>query len=115
MKDEPRVFITQIPNRRDPNTGAMVPAFDAMPAAEHGEIVVLMPASFSLFNTSEMVRQLRNTLVDYSFTRGDAVVPAGDPAIIFATGAVLAEQHRKMRILKWERSVKRYVPVEVSL
>lgn len=111
---KPKVFVTQIPNRRDPS-GVMVPSFDVVPASEHGEIQVMMPASFSLFNTAEMIKQLRRELVDYDFARGDCIVPAGDPAIIFATGAVLSEQHRKMRLLKWERSVKRYVPVEVAL
>lgn len=109
------VFVTQIPNRRDPATGAMKPVFDILPAAEYGEIKVLMPASFSLFQTSELIRQLRNELVDYDFARGDCIVPTGDPAIIFTVGAVLSEQHRKMRLLKWEKSVNRYVPVEVAL
>lgn len=113
--NKPRVFVTQIPNRRDPSTGAMKPVFDILPAAEYGEIKVLMPASFSLFQTSEMIKQLRNELLDYDFVRGDCVVPTGDPAIIFSVGAVLAEQHRKIRILKWEKSVNRYVPVEVVL
>lgn len=115
-RERAKVYITQIPNRRDDGTGQMKPMFDVLPAAEFGDIQpAMMPASFSLFQTADMVRQLKNGLFDYDFARGDAVVITGDPAIIFACGAILAQQHTKMRLLKWERSVRRYVPVEVAL
>lgn len=114
--NRPKVFITQIPNRRDDATGLMKPMFDVQPAAEHGDLQhPIMPPSFSLFQTADMVKALRGALWDYSFARGDAVIATGDPAIIFACGAVLSEQHRKLRLLKWERSVSRYVPVEIAL
>ncbi len=115
MKDKPRVFVTQIPNKRDHASGRMVPSIDVGPAVEHGEIQVIFPGGFSMFQTDEMVKELRRALATYSFVDGDSLMAIGDPVIIFAAGAVLAESGVKMRLLKWERLVKRYVPVEVSL
>lgn len=112
---KPKVFVTQIPNRRDAESGKMKPTFDIMPAHEHGEVEVLMPATSSIFATADMVKQLRSRLVLYDYVRGDCIVPAGDPAIILAAGAILAEQHRKIRVLKWERNLRRYVSVEIAL
>jgi hypothetical protein len=115
MEMQAKVFVTQIPNRRDRETGAMVPSFNISPAAEYGEIHLLMPAGASFYASAHMVSHLRKELRAYSFERGDAIVPAGDPSIIMATGAVLAEYTKQMRVLKWDRQIGRYIPVEVNL
>lgn len=109
------VFVTQIPNRRDHATGAMLPAFNIAPAVEHGTIEQVMPPSASFFNTVEMVKHMRLKLGEYNYERGDSVVCSGDPIVIAAAGAILAERNRNLRLLKWDRNVGRYVPVEVHL
>src|SRR5690349_9820499 len=109
------VFVTQVPNRKDKTTGAWVPAFNIGPAAEFGRIETMLPPNAAFFNSDELVRTLRNKLSAYSYIRGDSIVCAGDPAIIAAAGSVLADITRKYKLLKWERNVSRYVPVEISL
>lgn len=115
MAKDRKVFVTQIPNRRDRVTQAMVPVFNVDPASEHGEIEIIMPAGSSIFNTEEMVKHMRNKLSQYNYVRGDSVICAGDPVIIATAGAILSDMTRDYRLLRWEKLVKRYVPVEVHL
>lgn len=110
-----KVWITQIPNRRDTATGMLVPAVNVSPASEHGEIHVLMPANASFFATGDLVDQLRKGLRDYDYERGDSIVCLGDPAIIAVTGAVLMERTQRFVVLRWDRNIGRYVRVEISL
>lgn len=115
VSDQRIVFITQIPNRRDKATGAWAPSFSVGPAAEWGTIKTIMPSNASFFDASNLLRQLKSALKEYDFHRGDSIVCSGDPVIIAVAGSVLADLGRKYRLLKWERSVSRYVAVEVHL
>lgn len=105
-----KVFITQVPSRRDSETGALVPTCNISPAVEHGEVVIMMPPDASFFATAELVKQLEYHLRYYDFEGGDALVALGDPAIIAAASAILGKMHGSFRLLKWDRMVKRYVP-----
>jgi hypothetical protein len=113
---DPRiVFVTQVPNRKDKMTGAWVPAFNIGPAAEHGQIVTMLPANAAFFQSADLIKTLKDKLSAYNFNRGDSVVCSGDPAIIAVAGSILADIGRKYRLLKWERQVGRYVAVEIHL
>lgn len=110
-----QVFVTQIPNRRDRESGAWVPVFDISPAADFGEINVLMPSTTSIYETTKLVGHLREKLGAYNYDRGDFIVMAGDPAVIAVAASVLATKTPRYRILKWEREQSIYIPVEVEL
>lgn len=112
---KPQVWVTQIPNRRDKSTGAVVPAVNISPASEHGDVHVLMPPNASFFATGDLIDQLRTGLRDYDYERGDSVICLGDPAIIAVAGAVLAERTRRFVVLRWDRNIGRYVRVEISM
>lgn len=114
-KTGPRVFVTQVPNRRDLETNVLSPAVNISPASEHGEIVILMPASASFFATKDLVDQLRAGLRDYSFEKGDSVMCLGDPAIIACVGALLMEKGRSFNILRWDKFIHRYVSIKVTI
>jgi hypothetical protein len=109
------VWVTQVPNRRDQDTGMMVPAHNISPASEHGKIVIMMPADAPFYATADLVTQLRQRLRDYDFARGDSVVCLGDPAIIAVTGALLAEKNTRFAILRWDRLIQKYVRIEIAL
>jgi len=109
------VWVTHIPNRRDAATGMLVPTVNISPAAEHGEIRVLLPPDTSFFATADLIAQMRVALRDYDFKRGDALVALGDPAIILVVGAVLAERYPAFALLRWDRHILRYVRVVVNL
>lgn len=112
---EPIVYITQVPNRRDRETGMMVPSVNIGPAAKHGRVQILMPPNAPFFATQDLLSQLRTGLRDYNFKRGDSLIVLGDPAISAVAGAVLSEVSNQWRILKWDRLSGVYVPVEVRI
>jgi hypothetical protein len=109
------VWVTQVPNRRDRATQQLVPAVNISPAAEHGDVRVLMPPNASFFATHDLVTQLRSGLRDYNFERGDSVIALGDPAIIAVVGALLGERNRSFNVLRWDKNIGRYVKIKVAL
>ena len=110
-----KVFITQIPNRRDASTNTFVPTVDVSPAAAHGEIEIMMPPHAAFHATADLVKQLSEKLADYDYERGDSVMALGDPAIIAVTFAVLGKTRGKFTILKWDRAIGQYIPTKVVL
>lgn len=111
----PTVYVTQIPSRRDKETGAVVPIYNVSPASEHGTIKVLMPSGVNFYATADLVRQAKGSLKDYSYENGDCIICIGDPAIIAVCIAVVAHKNSKFSILKWDRIVSRYVKIDVSI
>lgn len=110
-----KVFITQVPHKRDPDTRAFVPAVNIAPAAEHGELVVMMPPRAPFHATADLVHQLRAHLKDYDYEAGDSLVAMGDPAIIAVACAILGKQSGRFTVLKWDKNVGRYLPAHVSV
>lgn len=110
-----KVYITQVPHRRDSATGAFVPAFNIAPAAEHGELVVMMPPQASFHATGDLVKQLRKHLMHYDYNAGDCIIAMGDPAIIAVACAILGRMFGEFKILKWDRNVGRYIPSHVRV
>lgn len=111
----PKVYITQIPHRRDPETRAFVPSVNIAPAAEHGELVVMMPPMASFFATGDLVKQMREHLQNYDHDAGDCVVAMGDPAVIAVVFAILGREFGKFKVLKWDRNVSRYLPTHIQV
>ena len=111
----PKVYITQVPNRRDPETNTFVPTVNIAPAAEHGEPIILMPPRSSFFATSDLVKQLREKLEHYDYEAGDSIVAMGDPAVIAVACAILGKLHGRFRVLKWDKNLRRYIPSHVSV
>lgn len=110
-----KVYITQVPHRRDPDTRAFVPAVNIAPAAEHGELIVMMPPRAAFHATADLAKQLREHLKDYDYEAGDSLVAMGDPAVIAVACAILGKMHGKFRVLKWDRNTGRYLPAHVSV
>jgi hypothetical protein len=109
------VFVTQVPNRRDKDTGVMTPSVNISPAGEHGEIKILMPPSASFYATADLVSQLRVGLRDYNFERGDSVIALGDPAVIAVVGALLAQRNKSFNVLRWDKNTGRYSKLKITI
>lgn len=112
---KPQIYVTQIPNRRDKETHQLVPSVNISPATEHGEINVLMPPDANFFLTGDLISQLRESLADYNFDRGDAIIALGDPVIIAVVGALLGERTRQFNVLRWDKNIGRYSKIKVAL
>lgn len=111
----PKIYVTQIPHRRDQATKALVPAFNITPANEHGEVVVMMPPQAAFHSTVEVVNQLRKALENYEYEEGDSVLLLGDTTLVAATVAILARHHGKFGALRWDRNLGRYTRVVISV
>lgn len=112
---KPTVYITQVPHRKDAESGAFVPAVNITPAEEHGGLVVMMPPRAPFYATADLVRQLREHLKNYDYEAGDSLVALGDPAIIAAASMLLGSMFGKMRILRWDRNLGRYISASIQV
>jgi len=111
----PKVYVTQLPHRRDKETQTLVPAFNLNPAIEHGELNVMMPAQSAFQATSDLVRQLSEKLSKYSYVDGDSLLLLGDSSIIAASVGILAKHHERFAILRWDRNLARYTRVVLNV
>lgn len=110
-----KVYITQVPHKRDAETRAFVPAINIAPAAEHGEVIVMMPPRASFHATADLVRQIKEHLKNYDYSAGDCLVAMGDPAIIAVACSILGKMHGQFVVLKWDRNVGRYLPAHINV
>ncbi len=105
------VYVTQIPERRDPSTGRMAPMYDVSGARVFGDIVVLCPPQASQFPL-DLLTTLRYQLRNY--TSGDYVLLLGDPIAIAMTLRVIFEKGGVVQVLRWNRYTRSYVPVPIT-
>ena len=110
----PRVFVPQEPSRFDRDLQLRVNSVDLSPALSFGEIIVCLPAGANFINSAPLVQALKEKLSD--FNSNDYLMAAGDPTCIAVAAALAARKtggHIKM--LKWDRRVKQYQPIEINL
>lgn len=110
-----KVFVPQIPHRRDKETDKFVPTVNVTPAEEHGDIVILLPSNASFYATGELTEQLRAQMKNYSYADGDSVIAIGDPSIMAVVFGLLGQMHGRFYILKWDRMISRYSKSKVVL
>ena len=111
----PKVYVCQVPTKKDNATGSFVPTINIGPAEKHGEVVIMLPSNCSFYATADLVVQLKKKLEDYSFEEGDCLLATGDPSIIAAASAILGKQHGRMILLKWDRFEHTYVQSRIEL
>ena len=111
----PKVFIPQVPQRRDKATQALEPAVNINPAQEHGDLVVMLPSNANFYATSDLVAQLANHLDSYCYEEGDIIVAIGDPTIMAAAFSYLGAKFGKFKIGKWDRSMQRYLLATINV
>lgn len=107
----PVVFIPQEKARKI--DGTWVPEFDLTPAAEFGEVEVLMPPGHSFFSPVPVIRTLKEKLKNFSDE--DYLMPIGDPSIMVAAAMIAGEQnHGRIKLLKWDRFQQAYIPIQLD-
>jgi hypothetical protein len=109
-----RVYVTQVPMRRDHGTGALVPAFNINTASEHGEVVVMLPsqAAFSIA-PNDLIKELTRHLEEYDPDR-DFILPLGDFIIISAAFGFLGRTFGRWNLLTWDRQLGRYLTTKIN-
>lgn len=112
MAEVGKVYITNEPFERG-DGGGMRSKFNLTPAAEYGELVVLIPAGTSLISSVPTVRTIREKLAD--FNDADYLLPVGDPSAMMIAGAIAASvNHGRMKVLRWDRQEGRYIVIQID-
>jgi hypothetical protein len=111
----PKVYIPQLPRRRDTETDKFVPTVDISPALEYGTPVMLLPSNASFYAIGDLTDQLRVQMKAYNYEDGDSIIAIGDPAIIAVVVGMAAKLYGKFYILKWDRSISRYNKIKIIL
>lgn len=109
-----KVYVTQVPVRRDRDTGALVPAFNINTASEHGDVVVMLPsqAAFTVA-PNDLIKELRRQLENFD-PDTDFILPLGDFIIVAATFGFLGREYGRWTMLTWDRQLGRYLTTRIS-
>jgi hypothetical protein len=111
----PKVYVVQIPKRRDKETDRFVPVVDISPAEKFGELTQPMfPSNGVAYLTQNDVHETRKRLKD--FTDDDYILAVGDAAAIGLSMALAAEMNRgKVNVLRWDKRRFEYVNLKFDL
>lgn len=109
----PKVYALQEPSRWDATARVRVPIVDLRPAAQYGDVEVLLPNNVSGLMMSPIVNALKEKLND--FTEDDYLIAIGDPSIIAAASGIILRRLRSMKMLKWDKRLKTYTTVEIVI
>jgi len=110
-----KVYVVQIPKRRDLESGRLVPVVDISPAATFGEFSSpLFPGTGVSFMTQNDVHEVRKRLKEY--TDDDFILAVGDPAAIGLSMALAAEVNLgRVNVLRWDKKRRAYVNLKFDL
>ena len=108
-----KVFVPHVVTRYDRETGRITPVMDFSAAALHGELTTVLEESDNPLFLNMLMPKIRRSLE--SFDEHDLLLCVGDPTLIAACAAVIARRNPKITMLKWDKSMKHYIKVEVRL
>jgi hypothetical protein len=117
-----RVFIPQLPTRRDRSTGQIVQAADLSDAERFGRLVYLLSPTARPFDRDRRHGDVPATLIHEmtqkldGFCDQDALLLSGSPVFIGAATAIAAQTNcGRVRLLQWDRRRSRYFEIQLVL
>lgn len=112
---DPKVFVTQVPSRRDAATGMWVPTVNIAPAEQYGEVVTILPPGAQFYAAAETTRLIKQRLHELDYQQGDYLVPLGNPVIMAVASAIAARRSNGcLNVLVWDRQTSSYVSYELE-
>lgn len=106
------------------------PQFNVSPATEFGELIFMMGAGEHALNPKRVVDEMRIIIQSRNFTKDDYLLLIGDPVLIACASACVDQWLQSiwkditwdsgptpptLKVLKWDRELKRYLPIELPL
>ena len=92
--------------------------FDYTMANEYGPLQIItyreVPRSFCGPEWDGFAEDIRKFMKEYE-GENDYILFSGNPQQMIVIAAVMAENHTQIRILKWMKRERRYVPLHVPL
>jgi hypothetical protein len=107
----PRVFIPQSVRRFNAAKGITEAAHDFTGAMQHGQLTTILDDDDDPVYLSRYVPKIKKALSD--FTHEDFLIAVGDPSLIALCSGIIARRQPTMTMLKWERSLRMYVKLEI--
>lgn len=103
-----RVFVVQIPRKRDPRSGEWQ-EYDISVASVYGALQQpLFDRKGAEFTTAPSVAKIRSELKDYC--DDDSVLALGDPAAIAVTCTIAANNNfGRFSVLRWDGRTRQYM------
>jgi hypothetical protein len=95
------------------SSGKLRPQLDFTKAARFGALRSVIDSDEETALMAPVISKAKAELVD--FETGDFLMAVGDPAIIAACSAILLRRFDSIKMLKWDRILKDYIEVEISL
>ncbi len=109
----PRVFIPQVVLKYSKEFGRLVPVYDFTPASPHGQLTSILSEDDDVNFLNRIGPKVKLALSD--FTHEDLLLAVGDPCLIAMCAGVIARRVPRFTMLKWQREIRMYVKMEVSL
>lgn len=108
------VYVVQERKKMNHVTGEFEPVVNIMPAAEYGTLVELFPHNQHALLVAPVTNSLKATL--RNFSDEDYILPIGNPVLIGIATAVAARNNMgKVKLLHWDRELKRYIVLNYEL
>lgn len=109
----PRVFIPQLVERWDHVTRGFVPVYDFSSAATFGALSPILEKGDDPMFIASLTQKIQDALKD--FADSDYFVAVGDPSVIAVCAGIILRKHDRFCMLKWDKKMSCYIPVEVRL
>lgn len=111
----PTVYIVQNQMRRSTTSGKLEPAFDLAPAREYGNLSFLLDSGPTPMIADAMIEELDAKLENYDRDT-DYLLAVGNPVAISAAAAIVAFNcDGRVRMLVWDRIVRKYNVVNIDI
>jgi hypothetical protein len=107
-----KVFIPQIVEKYSESNNRMSTLFDFSDAERFGTLTAILEPSDNPLFLALLTPKIREALK--GFTDEDFLVAVGDPAIIAICAGLILRNHKKIKMLKWDRRLKMYISLEVN-
>lgn len=110
-----RVFAVQNMNRRDLNTGDVVPRFDLSEVEKRwGKTITLVSPTAKPFHAAVIIQELKSKLHDFS--DDDFLLPIGNVTIIALAASIAAGYNGgRVKYLQWNATNQSYVQILTDL
>lgn len=94
--------------------GIPTPLFDLTPAAQFGEIEILLKQNQSFVDPAPLVGPLFQKLLH--FGNDDYILPTGDPTMIALVASLCScINGGRFKVLKWDKKTRAYYPVQIDI
>jgi len=110
---KPKVYLPQVPTRRNPETGEVEEVHDLSPAYLYGDITPLVSPTCKPFDPDSFLPDMLAGLEDAEPT--DYFLPIGNQVLMVAAGIVMESvTGGPLQVLRWDGRERRYDVVTID-